>query len=267
MKISVVIPTYNRANFLSSCLQSVLNQTVRVDEIIVVDDGSNDHTQDVLKEFNIKCLYQKNSGVSKARNVGICAAKNDWIAFLDSDDVWHPTKIEEHLAFHTQNPTVLASYTDEIWVRNGKIIPLKTHQQKEQPNFTNSLRVCKIGASTFFSHQNIFKKVGYFDETLHVCEDYDLWLRILKHFPIYFINQRLTTKQAGHDNQLSFTTKLIDTYRIEALKKHLESSYKKEVTEELIYKITILLNGAKKHKNREIIDTYEKELDYLLSLT
>lgn len=266
MKISVVIPTYNRANFLSSCLQSVLTQTRSVDEIIVVDDGSNDHTQDVLKEFDIHYVYQTNQGVAHARNVGIQKAKNEWIAFLDSDDLWHRTKIEEHIAFHTHNPHCQASYTDELWVRNGKTIALKTHQQKEQPSFTNSLRLCKIGTSTFFCHKKIFEEVGYFDETLKVCEDYDLWLRILKQFSIYFINQTLTTKQAGHEHQLSFSTKLIDTYRIKALKKHLESSYKREIVEELVYKITILLNGAKKHYNNEIIEEYEKELNYFLNL-
>ncbi|MFA6788328.1 MAG: glycosyltransferase family A protein [Arcobacteraceae bacterium] len=266
MKISVVIPTYNRADFLSSCLQSVLTQTRSVDEIIVVDDGSIDHTQDVLKEFDIHYVYQTNQGVAHARNIGIQKAKNEWIAFLDSDDIWHRTKIEEHLAFHTHNPHCPASYTDELWIRNGKTITLKTHQQKEQPTFSNSLRACKIGASTFFCHKKIFEAVGYFDETLHVCEDYDLWLRILKEFPIYFINQALTTKQAGHEHQLSFSTKLIDTYRIEALKKHLESSYKKEVLEELIYKTTILLKGAKKHHNEAIIEKYEKELNTFLCL-
>lgn len=266
MKISVVIPTYNRALFLPSCLQSVLNQTVHVDEIIVVDDGSNDHTQDILKEFDVKCVVQKNGGVAKARNAGICTAKNDWIAFLDSDDIWQPTKIEEQLAFHKQNPNILASYTDELWVRNGKTITQKAHQQKEQPTFINSLQLCKIGASTFFCHKKIFEEIGYFDETLRVCEDYDFWLRVLKQFPIYFINQALTIKQAGHPNQLSFSTKLIDTYRIEALKKHLNSDYSNEVIEELIYKTTLLLNGAKKHQNELILQKYEKELSNFLSL-
>ena len=266
MKISVVIPTYNRADFLPSCLQSVLNQTVRVDEIIVVDDGSTDSTSNIVKEFDVSYLYQPNSGVAKARNVGIQKAKNEWIAFLDSDDLWHCRKLEHHIAFHTQNPELLASYTDELWVRNGKAVLQKSHQQKEAPTFSNSLRACKIGASTFFCHKKIFETIGYFDETLDVCEDYDLWLRILKYFPIHFIHHALTTKQAGHTNQLSFSTPLIDTYRIKALKKHLCSIHKKEVLEELIYKITILLNGAKKHQNKEIVKEYEKELNHFLTL-
>ncbi len=85
-----------------------------------------------------------------------------------------------------------------------------------------------------------------FDETLKVCEDYDLWLRILRKYEIKLIDKELITKQAGHENQLSFTTPLIDTYRIKALKKHINSEYKKNILEEITYKSDILENGAKK---------------------
>ena len=184
MKISVVIPTYNRAKFLTNCIQSVLNQTINVDEIIVIDDGSTDNTKEVLSPFHVAYFYQNNKGVSSARNLGISKAKNEWIAFLDSDDCWDEKKIEHHIRLHQTNKHILASYTDEVWIRNNKIITLKAHQQKEQPTFLNSLRLCKIGVSTFFCHKSVFKSVGLFDETLLACEDYDLWLRILKQFSI-----------------------------------------------------------------------------------
>lgn len=266
MKVSVIIPTYNRALLLQNAIKSVLNQTYKVDEIIVVDDGSTDNTQEVLKSFNVTYFYQENQGVSAARNRGIQHAKNKWLAFLDSDDIWHEKKIEHHITFHTQHQTLLASYTDETWVRNQKIISLKNHQQKVQPTFLNSMKLCKIGASTFFCHQSIFDAIGTFDESLKACEDYDLWLRILKHFPIYFINEKLTTKYAGHPNQLSFETKLIDLYRIKALKKHLNTVYKNEVLNELIYKTTLVLKGAKKHGNEALARELQKELNYFLGL-
>jgi len=266
MKISVIIPTYNRALLLQNAIKSVLNQTHKVDEIIVVDDGSTDNTQEVLKSFNVKYIYQENQGVSAARNTGILHAQNEWLAFLDSDDIWHEKKIEHHATFHAKEHTILASYTDELWIRNQKIISLKNHQQKVQPTFLNSMKVCKIGASTFFCHQCVFEAIGTFDESLKACEDYDLWLRILKQFPIYFINEKLTTKYAGHENQLSFETKLIDLYRIKALKKHLNSAYKNEVVDELIYKTTLVLNGAKKHGNDLLEEELKKELNYFLDL-
>lgn len=266
MKISVVIPTYNRAVFLTRCIQSVLNQTVQVHEILVVDDGSTDNTKEILSTLPISYIYQANKGVSSARNLGILNAKSEWIAFLDSDDCWDERKLECHMTLHNTKKDILASYTDELWIRNDKIITPKTHQQKEHPTFLNSLRLCKIGASTFFCHKSVFNAVGYFDESMKACEDYDLWLRILEHFPIYFINEKLTTKYAGHQNQLSFETPLIDTYRIQALQKHLNGLHAKLVVEELIYKITILLNGARKHNNINLQLQYENLLQNYLNL-
>jgi len=246
VNISVVIPTFNRAEFILHAIKSVQNQSVHVKEIIVVDDGSTDKTKELLKDENITYIYQENRGVSKARNRGIKEAKHEWIAFLDSDDTWHKEKIKEHVSLHVNSPELKASFSDEIWVRNGKIINKKKHLKKEEPTFINSLRLCKIGVSTFFVHKSIFEKVGLFDENLKVCEDYDLWLRILREHKIKFINKELITKQAGHDNQLSFTTPLIDSYRLKALKKHLKCVFYEEVLKEIDYKEKILQNGAKK---------------------
>ena len=246
MKISVIIPTFNRADFILQAIKSVQNQSISVDEIIVIDDGSTDGTKELLKDENIVYIYQKNSGVSAARNQGIKKAKCDWLAFLDSDDLWHKDKIKEQVALHVNNPTLKASFTDEKWIRNGKIVNKKKHLRKEEPTFLNSLRTCKIGVSTFFVHKCVFDEVGLFDENLKVCEDYDLWLRILQKYPIKLLNKELITKQAGHQNQLSFTTSLIDNYRVVALTKHIQSEYKKEISQEIEYKETILKNGAKK---------------------
>ncbi len=246
MDISVIIPTYNRANFILKAIRSIQNQSLHVKEIIVVDDGSTDNTKEVLQNEEIKYIYQQNSGVSSARNLGIQKAKYEWLAFLDSDDTWCKDKIKEHVSLHVNSPELKASFSDEIWVRNGKIINKKKHLKKEEPCFLNSLRTCKIGVSTFVVHKSIFEDIGVFDETLKVCEDYDLWLRILRKYEIKLIDKELITKQAGHENQLSFTTPLIDTYRIKALKKHINSEYKKNILEEITYKSDILENGAKK---------------------
>ncbi len=240
MKISVIIPTYNRARFVLKAIKSIQNQSLHVEQIIVVDDGSTDDTKELLQNENILYIYQKNRGVSSARNLGIKNAKHEWIAFLDSDDLWHKDKMEEQVALHVDNPNIKASFTDERWIRNGKIVNKKKHLKKEEPTFLNSLRTCKIGVSTFFAHKSIFDEVGLFDENLCVCEDYDLWLRILLEYQIKLIDKELITKQAGHCNQLSFTTPLIDSYRIKALKKHLNSKYKIDVIKEIEYKSKIL---------------------------
>ncbi len=240
INLSVIIPTFNRAEFILEVLKSVQNQSVGVGEIIVVDDGSTDNTKELLRRENIVYIYQENSGVSVARNLGIKKAKHEWIAFLDSDDIWHKDKTKEHVALHASNPSIKASFTDELWIRDKKIVNKKKHLKKEEPTFANSLRACKIGVSTFFVHRDIFEDIGLFDEGLKVCEDYDMWLRVLRKYSIRLIDKELITKQAGHKNQLSFTTPLMDMYRIKALQKHLDSNYRDIVEEEIGYKSDIL---------------------------
>lgn len=114
----------------------------------------------------------------------------------------------------------------------------------------------------------IFEKIGLFDENLKICEDYDLWLRVSLIYEIGYINEKLVTKYAGHSNQLSFSSFGLDRFRIEALEKHINSKYKKEVLSELIKKSKILINGALKRNNQKIIEEYQKRLDrysFLLS--
>lgn len=263
MKISIIIPTHNRKKLLEKTLQSVLNQTYKADEIIIIDDGSTDGTQESLKIYlendTLKYIFQENQGVSSARNHGIKIAQNKWICFLDSDDIWDINKLEKQVKFHLQHPSILFSHTDELWVFNDKIIKQKKHQLKPsgycfEQNISNTL----IGASTVMIHTSIFADVGYFDETLLACEDYDLWLRIVKKYELGLINTKLITKIAGHENQLSFTTKLMDEYRILALLKHLDSKYKEQILQEIIKKCNILIKGAIKHKNKEIEKKYTK---------
>jgi len=261
MKISVIIPTYNREKLLKKTLDSVLNQTVQADEIIIIDDGSIDNTKQLINSYSttiIKYILQKNSGVSNARNNGIKKAKNKWICFLDSDDIWEKEKLEKQIQFHKNNPHILFSHTDELWLFNGKIIKQKKHQLKPsgfcfEHNIPNTL----IGASTVMIHKKLFDDIGYFDETLIACEDYDLWLRILSHYELGLIDQKLIHKIAGHQNQLSFSTKMMDVYRIKALQKHTNCfSHHHAIKKEIIKKCDILIKGAQKHHNKEIEKYY-----------
>jgi glycosyltransferase involved in cell wall biosynthesis len=259
MKISVIIPTHNRAELISKTIESVLSQTVKVDEIIIIDDGSTDNTNEVVSKYDVRYIYQKNKGVSNARNHGIKLAKNQWICFLDSDDIWEENKIEKQIAFHTQNPNILFSHTDELWIFNDKIIKQKKHQLKPsgycfQENIANTL----IGASTVMIHTKIFEDIGYFDEEFIACEDYDLWLRILYKYELGLINEKLIKKIAGHENQLSFTIRLLDIYRIKALMKHLDSPYKNDIKKLIVAKCDILVKGAIKHNNKDIENYYSK---------
>ena len=107
-------------------------------------------------------------------------------------------------------------------------------------------------------HKKVLDEVGYFDEELIACEDYDLWLRILAKYELGLINEKLIRKIAGHENQLSFSTKLMDKYRIIALLKHINSDYKEQISAEIIKKCNILIKGAIKHNNKEIEEHYTK---------
>lgn len=263
--ISVVIPVYNREAFIARAIDSVLSQTLLPDEIIVVDDGSTDDTADILRSYEdkIQTIMIINSGVSKARNEGIKASRGKWISLLDSDDIWHPTKLEEQMTYHDKHAACLISHTYEKWMRNDKEIKQKKAHKKPQGwCFEENLDFCKIAPSTIMIERSVFEKVGYFDEGLEVCEDYDLWLRILRYYELGLVENVLTTKFAGHDDQLSFKHHSMDTFRIEALLKHIELIY---VKEEIAKKCYILIKGAKKHKNEDIENFYtslmhEKEI-------
>ena len=269
MKISVIIPTYNRDKFLKRALISVYSQTYKVNEIIVIDDGSTDNTSRILKDFpDVIYIYQDNSGVSSARNLGITVAKNDWIAFLDSDDEWKEKKIEEQVSFHKLHPNILMSYTDEIWIRNSLEVKIPKKFRKIGKNvFLENLGYCNIAPSSVLIHRFIFENIGTFDEKLEVCEDYDLWLRISLIHSIFLLNKKLIVKYAGHDDQLSFKHWGMDKFRVQALEKLLKiatiesSSHYKKIQEELLVKYKLLLKGAIKYNREEEIVDYGIKID------
>ncbi|WP_151900719.1 glycosyltransferase family 2 protein [Sulfurimonas hydrogeniphila] len=220
MDISVIIPTYNRYKLLKRAIKSVLAQTYTPKEIIVIDDGSTDTTCNIQNDFpNIIYIYQKNSGVSAARNKGIEIAKSEWIAFLDSDDEFCPQKLQKQVDFHTHNLDILMSYTHEKWVRNGITVKIpKKYRKIGKDAFLENLSYCNIAPSSVILHKSLLETVGLFDEHLAVCEDYDLWLRITCKHKIGLIDETLIIKYAGHDAQLGFR-KNMDVYRIKVLKK------------------------------------------------
>lgn len=262
MQISVVIPTYNRYEFLKRVLASVYAQSYKASEVIVVDDGSTDNTSEIKKDFPyIKYIYQNNNGVSSARNLGIQKASCEWIAFLDSDDEWHLQKLEEQVLFHKSNPDILMSYTDEKWIRDAKEINVPKKFQKYGGDiFERCLSHCIIAPSASIIHKKLFDKVGLFDEELEVCEDYDLWLRVALEHRIGLVDKKLIIKYAGHDDQLSFKHWGMDRFRVKSLEKMLTCVQNETVTKELIKKYKLLLKGAIKYDRISDKLFYEKRL-------
>jgi glycosyltransferase involved in cell wall biosynthesis len=246
-------------------INSALCQSYKPEKIIVVDDGSYDETMQVLKNYGsqIDIIKQKNGGVSNARNSGIKASTTSFIAFLDSDDEWHQDKLKLQMHYHKKNPKILFSHTNERWIRNNKEIKQKFHHKKPSGYcFNKNLSHCVIAPSTVVVHKDIFKDIGYFDESLEVCEDYDMWLRVSYRYEIGFINEILTTKYAGHENQLSFKHFAMDRFRIQSLLKYVD--YSSSVKDEIIKKCDILISGAIKHNNLEIINKYEEIKSFVI---
>jgi glycosyltransferase involved in cell wall biosynthesis len=244
----------------------VFAQTYSPSEVIVIDDGSTDLTSKIKEEFpNISYIYQTNSGVSSARNRGITEAQNEWIAFLDSDDEWASEKLKMQVDLHTKSPELLISYTAERWIRDDKEIKIPKKFRKVGENaFLENLSYCNIAPSSVLMHKTLFTRFGLFDESLEVCEDYDLWLRIARKERIGLVNTKLIKKYAGHNDQLSFKFWGMDSFRVQTLEKLLEdnscNNYKEEIQKELYKKYSLLLSGAKKHNRVEDIEKFKEKV-------
>jgi len=258
--VSVIIPTFNRARKVVRAISSVLYQTFTDYEIIVVDDGSTDGTEDVIAQFrpHIKYLsHSKNSGVSAARNTGIKASQSSLIAFLDSDDYWLPEKLSLQKAFFIQNPESVACQTEEIWIRSGiRINPRKRHLKPSGDIFEPSLKLCLVSPSAVMLKRSLLNEVGLFDEDLPVCEDYDLWLRISCRNPIYLIDRYLVVKEGGEQGQLSSRDKGMDRFRIKAMANlirsgRLSKGQLEATLRELSLKCSIYGNGCLKRGRKE----------------
>ncbi|MDY6843846.1 MAG: glycosyltransferase [Thermodesulfobacteriota bacterium] len=253
-KVSVIIPTYNRAYFLPEVIESVLSQTYPSFELLVVDDGSTDTTSLVVQKYKqVQYIYQLQSGVSAARNNGILRAQGDFLTFLDSDDLWNKEKLKYQVEFFATNPSSYICYTDEIWLKSGKRINQgKKHKKFSGDIFEKTLKLCIISPSSVMMKRELFRYVGYFDEELLVCEDYDLWIRVASKFPIHFIDKPLIVKRGGHEDQLSRKFWGMDRFRIYALEKILRENLTKEQKEKVLLelkdKIDIICKGAWKRK-------------------
>ena len=261
--VSVVIPTYNRADYILEAIESVMSQTYRDFEIVVVDDGSTDDTAAIIRaEFSDKVIYhyQPNRGVSHARNTGINIAKGNWIAFLDSDDEWLPEKLQVQLKTLQKHPDHQFCHTNEIWIRNGvRVNSMVKHNKSGGYIFDKCLALCVISPSSVLMRKSIFQQIGMFDENLPACEDYDYWLRYCSRYPVLYVDTPQLVKYGGHQDQLSRKYWGMDQYRLRALLKtlatqKLSEQHQSAVADMIINKCMILEKGAKKHSNLPMLE-------------
>ena len=254
--VSVVIPTYNRAGFLKEAIESVLAQDLFLErnsswEFWVIDDGSDDETRRVVESFGKKVnyYYQENRGVSRARNQGIELAQGEYIAFLDSDDLWKKEKLRMQIEFMEAHPDAQICCTEETWIRKGVFVnPKKKHKKFSGEIFDKVLPLCLLSLSSALFRKSLFNEIGVFDENLPACEDYDLSIRIAHKYPIFFLPQALIIKRGGHPDQLSKKYWGMDRFRVTALQKALERldltpPQRELVEKELVKKCRVLVNG------------------------
>lgn len=248
---------------------SVLEQDFQDYELIIVDDASTDATPQALKalggERRVRtvCL-PKNSGVSQARNRGAQLSRGTWLAFLDSDDQWAAQKLSRQYQSIQESPSFVLFHCEEIWIRRGvRVNPMKKHQKSGGQFFERSLARCLISPSGAIIKKSTFFELGQFNPHFPVCEDYDLWGRLLCRYPVGFDPTPLVVKYGGHADQLSKKYVAMDYWRALSLSQLLSTAplcahQKRLVAREILKKTHILIQGHRKHQGPLPISEVER---------
>jgi glycosyltransferase involved in cell wall biosynthesis len=264
---SVIIPSYNRSETILRSVKSVLDQSFKHFELIVVDDGSTDDTLIKLTPYldQIKLIkLDTNQGVSFARNVAIKASQADWVAFLDSDDEWLKDKLLKQYDYIQSNPQYKAVHANERWIRKGvRVNAKKIHQKGGGDQFARSCQLCIISPSCVVIKRDVLIELGLFREDYPVCEDYDLWLKLTAKYEIGFIEEELIIKYGGHADQLSHKFKAMDWYRFQSLvwminNADLSQENREAAIKQANVKYNVLKLGYLKHNQTQALESLTK---------
>lgn len=261
--VSVIIPTYNRANMLVPCVESVLAQSYPVNEIIIVDDHSTDDTIKQLNKFkdNIIILKtEKQSGAQTARNIGIKSAKSEWIAFLDSDDEWLPNKIEKQIsALNNFNYDQWTVVHGDCYIKNINS-DKKKHWQLESIDGENVYKKLLSKSGTLFpsilTSKQALEKINYLDENTPSYHEWDTAIRLAKHCrfihiqePLFIYNIHKNTISKNSDTSVEGYQYIINKFKDEIN----ELCGEEVLTNHLIINSVFALNNNKNKLGREIL--------------
>ncbi|MDM9381603.1 glycosyltransferase family A protein [Chlorogloeopsis sp. ULAP01] len=194
-KVSIIIPAYNAMTYLPETVESVLRQTFTDFEVLIVDDGSSDQIVQWVSELEdprVKLISQENQGVSLARNTGIAYAQGEYVAFLDADDLWTPTKLEKQVICLDQNPSVGLVHTwmaliDCKGKSNGRVMTSNAEGNTWQQLLEKNMVAC----SSVMVRRCCLQNVGGFEPHLNFAEDWDMWIRISAHYHFAVIKEAL----------------------------------------------------------------------------
>jgi hypothetical protein len=211
---------------------------------------------------DIQIIVQPRRGVSAARNRGVSVARGRYLAFPDSDDLWLREKLAVQTTFMETHREIQICQTEETWIRRGvKVNPKARHRKPSGDVFRASLELCLVSPSAVMLTKDLLDKMGGFDESLPVCEDYDLWLRVAVDHSVPLIDAPLVIKRGGHAGQLSYSLWGMDRYRVAALQKLLRAGVSGEkrawVVDVLKRKIAVLAQGARKRGKEAQARAYE----------
>lgn len=211
-QVSVIIPTYNSASYLREAVESVLSQTYRDFEILVIDDGSTDETPEIVKRYGrqVRYLHQSNSGVAVARNRGISESQGQYVAFLDSDDTWFPRKLECQMEALTRARLARASSTAYLVTRSD-LTPIAERQNHRHGAALEDLllRGTIVFISTVVCEKSLLDLTGGFDPTLSQCADWDMWIRLAGHTEFVAVDEPLVNYRQ-HENNMSRNAQLLE---------------------------------------------------------
>ena len=277
-RVSIIIPTYNRAGMLVECLGSVFAQTYTDYEIIVVDDGSTDHTEELIKPTLSRIIYFKheNRGNAAARNSGLDIAKGELIAFLDSDDIWLPDKLRREVDYLDQHPDVdmvcangtffgSPKFGGKKVVPDKRAIPLARDGVTLKAIFTRS----SLRPSAMVLRKRVIEGTNGFDPDFAACVDLDFAFRVLMKYKVIFMNEPFF-KMRKHVDHVSGDSEWRPLFKIKAIEK-LFKEYpearaligEKNINRRLAYRYYRLGKiTQKKGRKKEALGAYRKSLSY-----
>ena len=250
------MPTYNRAHLIVESLESVFAQSYQDYEVIVVDDGSTDNTEEVLAPYldRIRYIKQENAGVSAARNHGIFEAKGEYIAFLDSDDLWFPEKLEKQMKVFQDYPTCAFVCCNAM--RGPSLSdPATKLQFASRPDsvldFDLFATANYVGTPTVLVKKHVFYRAGLFDTSFRVGEDFDLWVRIARHFECRYLAEPLGFFRDHEDNTMGNHLKRIDGARVRELQSVRWKRHSPEISKQYLRYASQMYAGLAYHLRKQ----------------